>query len=360
MSSYKVIQDVEAEDKLLGPLTLRQFIYGLIAALNFFLAFIVITKNLWPAAIIFIPIGLAAGFFAFPWGRDQPTELWALAKIRYMVKPRKRVWNQSGIKELVTITVPKKIEQVLTNNLSQTEIKSRLQALAETIDTRGWAVKNANVSGAFANPAFGQNYQSSDRLVEPSAALTYVNPVLDVRPADDVMDAQHNPLAHQFDDMIALANKNKHDRLVAKMQAAAAISAPQAPSTQNQPAPPAEPENLWFMNQPAATPASQNAGFAPNVGASVPIAATPTAEEETFFQNLPQETPFTSGMHGHIPNIKPLSEQPITTPAPAENQTAGMTQPPSAAILDLSRNNDFNVATLAREAQKREVVVNLH
>ena len=33
MATYKVPQDVEAEDKLLGPFTFRQFIYLLIACL---------------------------------------------------------------------------------------------------------------------------------------------------------------------------------------------------------------------------------------------------------------------------------------------------------------------------------------
>jgi hypothetical protein len=31
MAVYKVIQDIEAEDKLLGPLTLKGFIYAMIA-----------------------------------------------------------------------------------------------------------------------------------------------------------------------------------------------------------------------------------------------------------------------------------------------------------------------------------------
>ncbi|MGH7158305.1 MAG: PrgI family mobile element protein [Candidatus Saccharimonadales bacterium] len=33
MATYKVIQDIEAEDKILGPLTLRQFIYAGVAAI---------------------------------------------------------------------------------------------------------------------------------------------------------------------------------------------------------------------------------------------------------------------------------------------------------------------------------------
>src|SRR5947209_2869322 len=105
MATYKVLQDIEAEDKLIGPLTLRQFIYALIAASNGYITFLVVTKGVPFLAIIFLPIVLGSAFFAWPWSRDQPTEVWALAKIRFLVKPRKRIWDQSGTKELVTITV---------------------------------------------------------------------------------------------------------------------------------------------------------------------------------------------------------------------------------------------------------------
>jgi hypothetical protein len=77
------------------------------------------------------------GFLAFPWRGEQPTEVWALAKVRFYVKPRKRIWNQTGIRDLVTITVPKQIERNYTNGLSQTEVRSRLKALAATIDSGG-------------------------------------------------------------------------------------------------------------------------------------------------------------------------------------------------------------------------------
>jgi len=39
MATYKVIQDIEAEDKLLGPMTLRQFIYAVIVVVMGFVAF---------------------------------------------------------------------------------------------------------------------------------------------------------------------------------------------------------------------------------------------------------------------------------------------------------------------------------
>src|SRR5471030_1443257 len=118
MSTYKVLQDIEAEDKILGPLTLRQFIYALIAALFLYISFICLTKGASYLLVLFLPPALFTGFFAFPFGKDQPTEVWALAKIRFLFKPRLRIWDQSGIKELVTVTVPKRIERVLTNGLN--------------------------------------------------------------------------------------------------------------------------------------------------------------------------------------------------------------------------------------------------
>src|SRR6476469_1786378 len=103
MATYKLIQDIEAEDKILGPLTLRQFIFALIAVFLFYICFFLLAKGGAFFLIIFLPPALFFGFFALPLGREQPTEIWALAKLRYWFKPRKRLWNQDGVKELVTI-----------------------------------------------------------------------------------------------------------------------------------------------------------------------------------------------------------------------------------------------------------------
>ena len=138
MATYKLIQDIEAEDKILGPLTLRQFIFALITVFFGYLCFLVLTKGAAFMLVVFLPPMVFFGFFALPLGRDQPTEVWALAKLRFLFKPRTRIWNQSGVKELVTITAPKKIERHLTKGYTQTEVDSRLHALADTIDSRGW------------------------------------------------------------------------------------------------------------------------------------------------------------------------------------------------------------------------------
>src|SRR5476651_1493159 len=147
MATYKVLQDIEAEDKFVGPLTLKQFIFAGIAFVCAYLSFFFLTKHAWILVIPLLPVMVTTGFLAFPWGRDQPTEIWLLAKIRFFLKPKRRIWNQSGVEQLVTITVPKRTEpEYVGSNLSQTEVRSRLKALASTIDSRGWAIKNVNVN----------------------------------------------------------------------------------------------------------------------------------------------------------------------------------------------------------------------
>ncbi len=48
MATYKVIQDIEAEDKFVGPLTLKQFIFACITVVLGYLSFLLLTKNLQP------------------------------------------------------------------------------------------------------------------------------------------------------------------------------------------------------------------------------------------------------------------------------------------------------------------------
>lgn len=387
MSTYKVIQDIEAEDKLIGPLTLRQFIYALAAAFFGWLTFFVISRGGAFIAVLFFPLTIVCLFFAWPWSRDQPTEVWALARIRFMMKPRKRIWNQSGIKELVTITAPKNIEGNYTNGLNEEEVRSRLRALSDTLDSRGWAIKNVNVS-MYGQPALVLGNPSSDRLVSASSLPQPVSAV-DVRASDDMLDIQNNPVAQQFDSMIAASAKAHREDVINKMQQAAApVPPPPPPPTLNTQAQ----NDYWFLSQPTqATPTVPQDTVTFNtqvvapgtVPAALPVAAaTPTPEEESFIKQLKAEPAFSPNMHGHLHVIQPLSAQkaaaaaagtgaavpPVQNPqtVPAAVAAPKVTQQPDAAILDLARNDDLNVATIAREAQKRkeppqdEVVISLH
>src|SRR5581483_5658515 len=163
-----------------------------------------------------LPPALIGVFLAWPWSRDQPTEIWLLAKIRFFLKPRRRIWDQDGIQELVTITAPKKVEQHLTNDLSQSEVRSRLRALASTIDSRGWAIKNVNVN-LTTGPGYTMPDPTSDRLID-IAALPQEVPNVEVMAADDMLDPQNNPTAQHLDQMIGASSRQHHDQLLKQMQ----------------------------------------------------------------------------------------------------------------------------------------------
>jgi hypothetical protein len=383
MAVYKVIQDIEAEDKFVGPLTLKQFIFAGITALCIYLSFIFISRGVWFLALPFLPFILVGGFLAFPWGRDQPTEIWLLAKLRFLFKPRRRIWDQTGVQELVTITAPKRDVTQYTNNLSQIEVKSRLRVLADTIDSRGWAIKNANVNlAAEPNSAFANQF--SDRLVDASALPQEVANN-DVYASDDIMDVQNNPLAQHLDQLINNSSQTHRQAAIQQMdnartEVANGIVEPPVGA----PAP-----NYWFINQPdptVITPATMPAAPADN--SMLPLVSTGvndlSPEEKALLDKIhhDQATP-DAPVYGHMRVIQPLSVQakqqkpaaepkvdiptpvapvitaPVTPPAP-------VTPTPDPAILELAINNDRDVASLAREAnaklkkdQSNEVVIKL-
>ena len=417
MATYKLIQDIEAEDHVLGPLSLQQFIFALIGAFCFYMCFLGFTKHIYPLLIIFLPVALFFGFFAFPFGRDQPTEIWALAKLHFLFKPRKRIWDQSGIKELVTITVPKKEEPILTDGLSQTEVKSRLRALAKTLDSRGWAVRGVD-TGNSSSPL-----ETSDRLVDAAAIVPAKEvPGYEEKMSDDVLDETNNPVAHKLDEMIAKSEQDRRQELIERMNSASSARQEIADSYSKPPAVDSR-ESLvptdngrqntggsqpsadyWFMNPAAANdsrPGKSTAGQSqvqqpsgdmfgsdqPQLSDSVVQAADESEEDIELIEKLKARNAAQPSANTHLKTIQPLgtisstqssvvSDQ-STEPTDDGGQTTDNISQPAAAdvpapidpvILSLASNNDLNVSTLGREANRAkqgrlstdEVVITLH
>lgn len=353
MATYKVIQDIESEDKLLGPFTLRQFIYAIVVIVTGFIAFQLIKVQVF-LAIPLLPIMMFFGLLAAPFGHDQSSEVWLLAKIRFFLKPRLRIWDQSGMQELVTITVPKQMEKHLTDGLSQTEVKSRLQALANTIDSRGWAVKNVNVN-LFSQPSYlGSIVASSDRLVD-TGSLPQEVPAYEVFAEDDMLDEASNPTAQHLEAMISQSEQAHRQAVVAAVQ---------QPDKSSNPATPAA--DYWFMNQPVQPPNIQpglttfthNPTVTP--GAPVDNIAPPVAPdtgqaEQALLTQIHQDKADTKAGYEHMKTLNPIGTD---TPQPAVSNKP--TVDPR-----LPFNNDLSVSTIAHEANKDqqlpddEVVISL-
>jgi hypothetical protein len=334
------------------------------------------------------------GFLAAPLGKDQPNDVWAAAQLRFLLKNRVRIWDQSGMQELVHITVPKRQEKIYTNGLNQHEVRSRLSALSTTIDSRGWAIKNSNINYS-PSPQFDNQFDqaSDDRLVGASILEKSV-PISDVTAADDILDQDNNSLAHKFDEEIKRQEQIHKDRLKMTMLQGAPLQAPVAP---------ANPQDFYFLNQPSILPESTPVQPLATFGTQViapgteysEVATAPASDTDPSAQALlekihhDQEIARDISMHSHEKVIKTseevieeerlkdleIAEQKRLTAEDerrieAEEELARKTREQTApdAILKELSQSELKISTLAVQAKHStevsnndgEVVISLH
>ena len=135
MAAYKVLQDIEAEDKLVGPMTARQLLYAGVASGFLFIGYLVGDKTSWWAMVAFLVPALPFIYLAAPLGQDQPNDIWLLAKLNYFLRPRKRTWHQAGKTQRVIIKSKASPARPATSRDTGEVIESRLKALAHTLDS---------------------------------------------------------------------------------------------------------------------------------------------------------------------------------------------------------------------------------
>ena len=146
MAQYKVPQDVEAEDKLLGPFTFRQFVYLMIAGLLIAAGVFLVLHNMAILLIIIAPPVIFLLVLALPIKKDQPMETYLSAVISYYLKPHTRIWEPGEPESTIVITAPKQTDEIRTKELDQDEAMHRLSFLADIVDTEGYAIKDSSNS----------------------------------------------------------------------------------------------------------------------------------------------------------------------------------------------------------------------
>lgn len=322
MAVYKVPQDVEADDKLIGPFSFRQFIYLIIVALSGALAWGLF--QLFPLLIIIpLPVIIFFGALALPLRKDQPMEIYMAAMVSYYLKPRKRLWQADGIESLIEITVPKTIEFERTKNLSQGEAQERLGYLAELVDSGGWAVRGRGVQA-------------------PNSALNS-DVYFEAQQVEDVLDSGTS-VAQSLEFMIGQSDAKRHQDMIERMHQPPTV----APVPVAQPAPNAY--DLFTTQQPATT--------------------EPDPQLPSTTSQLPTFNPYPTDIQQSV--IQPIGAMapapilpPVTEPAPLAQTTSE--KPLSAGIINLANNADLSIETIAREAHRikqqeemsEEVVISL-
>lgn len=132
---FKVPQNIDLEDKIVGPLTLIQFVYLMAGGIIIYISFNVFSAGIfW---LIAIPTALLSLSLAFLKIQDQPFSHFLLAAVLFFVRPAKRIWHKELALERLTVEkapVKKKEEIKLPKKGIE---KSELEKLAYILDTHG-------------------------------------------------------------------------------------------------------------------------------------------------------------------------------------------------------------------------------
>lgn len=332
MATYKVPQDVEADDKLIGPFSFRQFIYLIIVAMSIAIAW-GLAQLFVGLAVIPLPIIIFFGALALPLRKDQPMEIYMAAMVSYYLKPRQRLWDPEGIETLIEITAPKTVEVQRTKDLSQTEAAQRLSYLANIVDTQGWAIRG--VSGASGTAMNNDVY-------------------LEAQSAPDVLDV-NTPVAHSFDQLMSESTERMREEAMQRMFQATVAPEPvqqayQAPAPVSAPTSPAQPTADSLLAQMSQQMGVGQGQLDPN------MPAPEFNPYPTFHQSVIQ--PLNDTAHQAKSDIvappAPKASTSAPAPAPQKDEKPATTSDSalSAGIMNLANNPDLSIETIAHEAQR--------
>lgn len=308
MAQYKVPQDVEAEDKLLGPFTFRQFIYLLIAAAGI--------AGAWGLFQIFPLLGLIPlpfvfffGILALPIRKDQPMETYLAALVGFYLKPNRRVWTPGQRESTIKIIAPKKVEKSRTRNITEDEASHRLSFLANIVDTEGYAIRGED-------SAMKDEYAAEADTVE------------------DVLDTGSNPI---IDNMIKQEQTTRKMELVSQMRTAMNRA---DKLVDDQPAPASAP-----ITNPAYPPLQ-----APGANYQPQAYVQPTQQP---VQQVQMTQPVQQPQPMPIPTPVQLVQ---TTPQPQTVQQLTQASLNQASVnrqmTNLANNNAFSIQTIAQQANR--------
>ena len=363
MAQYKVPQDVEADDKLLGPFSFRQFVYLMIAGA--LIAACVPLFKLFPLLILIpIPVILFLLVLALPLKKDQPMETYLSAVVSFHLKPNKRIWEPGEPENTIVITAPKKTDEVHLKNISQEEASHRLSFLADIVDTEGYAIKNDIASGVRA-----EVYAEANSVTD---IFEVQNPTFN-QALQQTTTNYHNEIVDQMRNAIAKNSENHANTIIGHNNNSQPV--PEAyPQLQFQPTPqpPVNPVTDYSTELPTDLPTdlpTMTTYEQPNI-ATQPVASFDPMtqyQQPDPFPTAPQVPDLPTPQYAEMPAEQ--AQQPIQPLQPAnpfedDYQQAPITQNPE--IINLANNSDYSIETIAQEANRinnkpdSEVFVSLH
>lgn len=132
---FMVPQFIESEDKIIGPITVRQFLICLAAAGVLFVEYKVLTAAYFVFAAMVT--GGLAGVFGFLRINGQPFHIFFLNFIQTQIRPALRVWNKSAGLEQIGKEKIIGLPTVESTPKKSRPSSTRLRELALTVNTGG-------------------------------------------------------------------------------------------------------------------------------------------------------------------------------------------------------------------------------
>ena len=372
MAQYKVPQDVEADDKLIGPFSFRQFIYLVVTAALGGIGFLLF--RVFPLLVI-IPAPFMIFFIilALPIKKDQPMETYLSAVVSFYMKPHTRLWTPGQGETTIVITAPKKTEEVRTKGLSEEEAVHRLSFLADIVDTEGYAIKGDNLASNMHSDFYAEASQTQDIFESAQQNSNYQN-------LENTAQIRHDQLVSQMRSAIDNNHAfNATNATISHIDGTQLQQNQQQPTPTAYPQPQAYPQIPTYQQQPAYSQAQlQNPQPAypqnqfpqnpqPTYQAATPQPTIPTnpmdakdgiqsaviiQPDDTIYDSAPrpEPEPATEIYDQTNPTPVPMPEpEVIQEPAPESEPL-----PPSQEIIDLANNKDFSIETIAQQAKRIE------
>ena len=128
---YKVPQNIDMQDRIIGPLTMIQFVYAIIGT---GLAYSIVVSVPKPVNyILAAPVALFTIALAFIKINERPFLDFFLAIVNFMSSPKQRIWHHNpGDTMNVVIYKPHKANKVIpTKDISH----GKIERLAHRLDT---------------------------------------------------------------------------------------------------------------------------------------------------------------------------------------------------------------------------------
>lgn len=196
MANHKVPTDVETADKLIGFLSLKQFIFILTGFGTIFIAY-TFAKATPFLAIPFLPVIFVFFILGLYQKKDQPVEVFLAAWLKFKLSPKTKIWNQEGYEQHVIVTAPKKETIDYSKGMTRQDVRDKLKGLGTIADTKGWSAK-----GVSSQDALSLGDQKSERLLsleEVDALQKAREGIPEPWELVDVQDANNSTTASRFE-----------------------------------------------------------------------------------------------------------------------------------------------------------------